>query len=108
MDALRDRETVYSADLRAEPRWPSWGPRVVDELGVRSVLSFRLFTARDTLGALNLFSRTADAFDDNTADRAFEVLVRLSSHQNVKLHQVARELVATRKVPRAGARAHLT
>ncbi len=33
--------------------------------GVRSMLSYRLFTAQDTLGALNLYSREPDAFDDD-------------------------------------------
>uniref|UniRef100_UPI001F291CB7 GAF and ANTAR domain-containing protein n=1 Tax=Ornithinimicrobium cerasi TaxID=2248773 RepID=UPI001F291CB7 len=146
VDALRDHETVYAPDLLGDERWPRWGPRV-HEIGVRSVLSYRLFTTRDTLGAFDLFSRTGDAFDhdaidnalalaahvavavaaelkdehlqvavttrtvigqaqgilmerfDLSADRAFEVLVRLSSHQNVKLHRVASQLVETRTIP---------
>lgn len=36
---------------------------------------------------------------DLSADRAFAVLVRLVSHQNVKLHRVASQLVSTRTVP---------
>lgn len=147
LDALRDEETVCSANLANDARWPKWGPRVADELGVRSVLSYRLFTTRETLGALSLFSRNADAFGgddmDNalalathaavavaaeqrdeqlrialagrtvigqaqgilmerfglSADRAFGVLVRLSSQQNLKLHRVASQLVETRAVP---------
>lgn len=148
VDALRHHETVYAPDLSSDERWPRWGPRIHD-IGVRSVLSYRLFTTKDTLGALDLFSRTGDAFDrdgidnalalaahvavavaaelndehlhmavttrtvigqaqgilmerfDLTADRAFQVLVRVSSHQNIKLHNVAGELVTTRNMPKA-------
>jgi hypothetical protein len=72
---------VYSRDLAAESRWPDWGPRVVDELGVRSMLCFRLFTTKDTLGALNLYSRRAGAF---TEDDAVEGLA-LAAHVAVAL-----------------------
>lgn len=35
---------------------------------MRSVLSYRLFTTTDTLGALNLFSRTPNGFDTEDID----------------------------------------
>lgn len=63
VDALREEEAVYSGDLATDRRWSRWGPRVAEEFGVRSVLSYRLFTTRDTLGTLNLFSRDRDGFD---------------------------------------------
>jgi transcriptional regulator with GAF, ATPase, and Fis domain len=81
LDAIWDQETVYSRDLAAESRWPDWGPRVVEELGVRSMLCFRLFTTKDTLGALNLYSRRAGAF---TEDDAVEGLA-LAAHVAVAL-----------------------
>jgi transcriptional regulator with GAF, ATPase, and Fis domain len=81
LDAIWDQETVYCPDLASEVRWPVWGPRVVDELGVRSMLCFRLFTAADTLGALNLYSRRAGAF---TEDDAIEGLA-LAAHVSVAL-----------------------
>ena len=33
------------------------------EIGVVCVVSYRLFTTADSLGALNLYSRTSEAFD---------------------------------------------
>jgi transcriptional regulator with GAF, ATPase, and Fis domain len=81
LDAIWDQETVHSPDLASEVRWPVWGPRVVEELGVRSMLCFRLFTAKDTLGALNLYSRRAGAF---TEDDAVEGLA-LAAHVAVAL-----------------------
>jgi len=45
---------VRTDDFRNEPRWPNYSPQVV-QLGVRSGLSFKLYTAERTAGALNLF-----------------------------------------------------
>jgi GAF domain-containing protein len=86
-DAVRLHEVVLSRNLATDERWPSWGPRVVKEVGVRSIVSYRLFTAKDTLGAMNLYSRRADAFDaediDNGAALAAHVAVALAEAQNV-------------------------
>lgn len=62
LDAVWDRETVHSPDLRLDPRWPRWGRRVGDELGVRSMLCFQLYTTDLSLGALNLYAGEPDAF----------------------------------------------
>jgi GAF domain-containing protein len=145
LDAIWEERTVYSPSLAHDRRWPAWGPRVVDETAAESVLSFQLFTHGDTLGALNLYSRSRDAFDEDAREegiaiaahvaiaiasaqeirhltigldshtvigqatgllmerfdldpaRAFSVLARLSSHQNVKLRDVANELVQNRR-----------
>jgi GAF domain-containing protein len=146
-DALRTHETVVSGSLRTDPRWPTWGPLVAREIGVHSIASYRLFTTADTLGVMNLYSRSPDAFDVDdiynglalaahvavalaasqnatnlemalasrtgigqaegilmerfgiAADQAFAVLRRVSQHRNMKLNQVAEELVRTRETP---------
>ncbi|BBZ46426.1 GAF and ANTAR domain-containing protein [Mycobacterium parmense] len=53
---------VRTDDLRDEPRWPRYAPAAV-ELGVLGGLSFKLYTADRTAGALNLFSFKAGAWD---------------------------------------------
>ncbi|GAA5141546.1 GAF and ANTAR domain-containing protein [Nocardioides marinquilinus] len=63
VDATWEHHLVHSPELTTDARWPTWGPRVFAETGARSVLSLQLFTHRDSLGAINLYSRTADAFD---------------------------------------------
>ncbi len=148
IDAVWEHEVVISADLAQEKRWPTWGPRVVAELGARSMMCIRLFANEQTLGALNMYSLKVHAFAEhsdqavgqalaahvavafaaaekieglNTAlvnrtiigqaegilmerfgisgERAFQVLRRVSSHTNLKLHRVANQLIETRQIP---------
>ena len=147
LDAIWENQTVHSPSLAYDRRWPAWGPRVVEETEAQSVLAFQLFTHEDTLGALNVYSRTRDAFDESAreeglaiaahiaiavaaareigqlstaldtrtligqatgfimgrfdldAHTAFKVLVRLSSQGNVKLREVAAQIVTSREVP---------
>lgn len=63
-DALRRHEVVTSGDLAHDERWPLWGARIADELGILSCAGFRLFTSGKSIGAMTLYSRAADAFDD--------------------------------------------
>jgi transcriptional regulator with GAF, ATPase, and Fis domain len=64
LDAIRNHEVYRTGDLGKEARWPQFSERAQRETGVTSMLSFRLFVAGDTLGALNLYSKGHDAFDD--------------------------------------------
>lgn len=146
IEALTNRLSVIVADTHLERRWPQWADMVASA-GIRSLLNVRLHTSDETLGTLNLYSRTADKFDtddqatahiiarhaavaiaaarkeenlwravdarnligqaqgilmerfDLDADKSFQVLVRYSQHNNVKLHDVARTVVETRKMP---------
>ena len=86
-DALRMHEVVLARDLATDERWPTWGPRAVKEIGVQSIVSYRLFTASGTLGAMNLYSRRVDAFgsDDiaNGGALAAHLAVALVEAQNV-------------------------
>lgn len=66
LDAIREAEVFESGDLGREDRWPNFASRAQRETGVTSMLSFRLFVEGDTLGALNLYSKAADAFDERS------------------------------------------
>ncbi len=63
LEALRDAETVYIADLANDDRWPGYRDRAL-ELGVGSVLSLQLFVSGNMFGALNLHARQPHAFDE--------------------------------------------
>ena len=147
LDALREDHTVVSNDLASDYRWPSWGPQVVERLGLHSSVSYRLFVTDKDLGALNLYGKDASSFTaediadglalaahvgvalaaaqkvehlekalggrtvigqatgilmerfDLAPDRAFSVLSRMSQQRNVKLRELAEQIVTTRTVP---------
>lgn len=61
-EAALQQTIVRSDDLRNEPRWPKYAPAAV-QLGVLSSMSFKLYTADRTAGALNLFGHEANAWD---------------------------------------------
>lgn len=140
LDAAYQQETVRVADMANEQRWPLFATRASDA-GAAGMLSFQLYVEGDNLGALNLYSRHAGAFDDEsehvgllfaahaaiaysavqrqaglarsvatrqligqaegilmerhklTSDEAFALLVRVSQNGNVKLRDVAEQLV---------------
>ena len=66
LSAILDDHVFRTGDLARETRWPKFSGPAVQRTGVRSVLAFRLFSEDDTLGALNLYSRERDAFDDES------------------------------------------
>jgi GAF domain-containing protein len=92
-DALHMHEIVHSDDLATDKRWPRWGPLVAKEAGVVSIVSYRLYTTRDTLGAMNLYSLKPDAFDDDDINNgqalAAHVGVALAASQNAANLQTA-------------------
>src|SRR3954466_15670089 len=61
-EAALDEVIVRTDDFRTEERWPKYSPEAV-RLGVLSGLSFKLYTANRTAGALNLFAFEPHAFD---------------------------------------------
>ncbi len=64
LNAIAEHEVFLIDDLAIDERWPRFSRRAAEETGVRSMLSFRLFLEEDVLGALNLYSRKVQAFDE--------------------------------------------
>lgn len=62
VEAALDELIVRTDDFRSESRWPKYSAAAV-EIGVLSGLSFKLYTADRTAGALNLFAFEPNAFD---------------------------------------------
>jgi GAF domain-containing protein len=93
IDTIRNHEVFRTGDLTAEGRWPRFARRAFEETGVRSILAVRLFADRDTLGALNLYSSRADAFDDT--DVAFAAV--FATHAAVAMDSAKREANLERK-----------
>jgi GAF domain-containing protein len=64
LSAVADRQAVWSANLRTEPRWKLFGSRA-GQLGVHSALSLPLLLTDRVLGALNVYAHPADVFDEH-------------------------------------------
>lgn len=67
VDAIAHHTLYRVGDLAHDSRWPVFGARAAAELGMASMLSFRLAVGVDgVIGGLNLYSTAADAFDDTS------------------------------------------
>lgn len=95
LDAIAEHEIYVTKDLAQESRWPEFSERAVQETSVSSMLAFQLFVEEDTLGALNLYSRQTDAFDDH--DRGVGAI--LAAHASI-----AMEAARPRNTPRSSTR----
>lgn len=65
VDAIIDRTDYRPMDLSRDERWPEFGRRVTTELGMTSMLSFRLggdYLSGDVIAGLNIYSGAPDAF----------------------------------------------
>lgn len=143
VEAALDDLIVRTEDFQREQRWPHYSAEVL-KLGLRSALSFKLYTSQRNAGALNIFAYEPHAFgpEDEAvgsvlaahaaaailasrqneqlqsalssrdligqakgvimerfnvdAVRAFEMLRELSQSANVKLVDIAKQVIETR------------
>lgn len=65
LDAVYEQRTVRVDDIATEQRWPRFSADA-SAAGAASMLALQIFVDGDNLGALNLYSRRAEAFDDES------------------------------------------
>jgi GAF domain-containing protein len=65
--AALEKRTVRSGSLGGEKMWPRFGPRV-GRLGVHSALSLPLLLPGQLVGAINVYAREKNVFDDHAAE----------------------------------------
>ncbi len=66
VDAIIEHTVFAPRNVRHDDRWPVYGKRVADELGVASMLSYRLTVEDDDMIAgLNVYSVVENAYDDD-------------------------------------------
>ncbi|MGH3985265.1 MAG: GAF and ANTAR domain-containing protein [Pseudonocardiaceae bacterium] len=80
LNSVYEEKTVRVADMRTEQRWPEFAKRAF-HLGINSMLSIQLYVTGDNLGALNLYSQTTEAFDDESE----HVGLLLASHAAIAM-----------------------
>jgi hypothetical protein len=61
--AAMDATVVRTDDFHTDPRWTRYAPAAL-ELGVRSCLSFKLYSAGPIAATMNIFGFGADVWDD--------------------------------------------
>jgi GAF domain-containing protein len=66
ISAAFHRRTVRSGNLETEQLWPRFGPRA-GHLGIHSALSLPLLLPDQVVGAINVYSRGKDVFDETAA-----------------------------------------
>jgi transcriptional regulator with GAF, ATPase, and Fis domain len=86
LDAAYEQLTVRVTDMASETRWPEFARRA-SQAGAASMLSLQLYVEGDNLGALNLYSRTPNAFDDESE----QVGLLFASHAAVAFAGVRKE-----------------
>ena len=103
LDALMKHRTVRLDDIASEERWPRFC-RQATEAGVGSMLSFQLFVTAGSLGALNLYARTAHAFDEESesvglvfASHAAIALAGAENEQDLRTALTSRDLIGQAK-----------
>lgn len=67
LDAAWEEEVVRVDDVGADQRWPVFA-RQATARGAGSMLCFQLFVEGDQLGAMNMYSQSPGAFDDECQD----------------------------------------
>jgi hypothetical protein len=86
LDAFEEETTQIASDLTAGDRWPEFAARVVAETRVRGALSIRVPVDRAKVGALNLFSDSANAFDTKSIQRAMVLAAFATVATNAAAH----------------------
>jgi transcriptional regulator with GAF, ATPase, and Fis domain len=71
LSAAWHEHTVRVDDLSADDRWPLYRRDALEATPIRSILSFRLFVAGHTMGALNLFADEPYAFDGEVEEAGY-------------------------------------
>jgi GAF domain-containing protein len=103
VDAIAHHRTYRTGDLETEQRWPNFTV-AASATGIRSMLSYRLFTSRATMGALNLYSSARDAFSEGSeqegllfASHAAVALAGARTQAQLSVALESRDLIGTAK-----------
>jgi len=86
IDAIEEETPQIDPDLTTPSLWPKLAAVLVAETPVRGAMGFRLLVDKRKGAALNLFSDTANTFDDEAAGRA----AVLAAFASVAINAVAK------------------
>jgi GAF domain-containing protein len=86
LQAIWDDGIFVVGDAACDPRWPAFGPRAAD-LGLHAILSVRLRSSEQTLGAINFYGSRPRTFGSDE----IEVARIFAEHASVALVSARRE-----------------
>ena len=66
LSAAWEEKTIHVRDLETDERFPLYAREVLAETPIRSVMSFQMWIAGETMGALNVYAETPNVFDEKT------------------------------------------
>lgn len=68
LTAAWEEKTIHVKDLQTDERFPLYARDVLAQTPIRSVYAFQMWIAGETMGALNVYAETPDAFGPETRD----------------------------------------
>ncbi|HEY3559455.1 MAG TPA: GAF and ANTAR domain-containing protein [Kribbella sp.] len=71
LDAALEEPVVRVDDIRTDPRWPAYGPRVAKELGIGAQIAFQFRAEPHVRGGVNLYSGEPGTLTDETQQLGF-------------------------------------
>jgi transcriptional regulator with GAF, ATPase, and Fis domain len=106
LDAIEERTAQIETNLTANSKWPALTSRVLAHTPVRGALSVQLPVDRARIGALNLFSDTPGAFDEQSMERAlvlgaFATVSTTAAAQGEDAASLRRGLASSREIGKA-------
>jgi GAF domain-containing protein len=87
LTAAWEERTIHVADLQTDDRFPLYGRDALEQTPIRSIMSFQLFIAGETMGALNVYSETPHAFGRQSR----EIGLIFAAHSSVAWNAARRE-----------------
>lgn len=87
LTAAWEQRTVHVADLEHEDRFPNYRRDALEKTPIRSVMAFQLFIADETMGALNVYAKTPNAFGPESR----ELGLVFAAHSSVAWNSAKRD-----------------
>src|SRR6478735_9001387 len=66
LTAAWEEKIIHVADLETDDRFPLYRQDALEQTPIRTIMAFQMWVAGETMGALNVYAETANAFGPGT------------------------------------------
>jgi hypothetical protein len=87
LTAAWEEKTIHVKDLTTDERFPLYARDVLAQTPIRSVMSFQMWIAGETMGALNVYAETPNVFGTDTR----EIGLVFAAHSSVAWNAARRD-----------------